>query len=72
MSFLKEGTEHMGSPDCKEWNLTHENCYGCPSEKVCDEYVSRVGQYALQCGIEAGYISLKEAEEMNKIFGETK
>ena len=29
-----------GKQECKDWHLTHENCFGCPYELGCSKTVS--------------------------------
>ena len=30
----------QGTKECKDWRLTHENCFGCPYELGCGKSVS--------------------------------
>jgi len=32
-------TVRQGTPECKEWNSSHENCFGCPYEVGCAKTV---------------------------------
>jgi len=46
LEMLKEDLPvKMHTLECKEWNKNHPNCFGCPHEKACEEWLNRIQQY---------------------------
>ena len=71
MKFITDDLKpQMDSLECKEWQQTHPNCIGCPSDRDCAEFTVRTFEYAMMVAIERDDSTLEEAESLKKALEE--